>query len=125
MKQKTRDNLIYLGVGLTIAGGLAAHILYSIRTSGEVPDIPVSILWGIFGTPVIVAVILERFWEHRRRVWLWVIVTVTALINVSAVFISYSLRWNPRAIMWSTMTGLWLMVAFILAGQFAGRSHRK
>jgi len=67
MKQKTKDNLIYLGVGLTIAAGFTIYMFYTERTTGRIQEIPGPILWGILSTPAIVALIFERFWEYRGR----------------------------------------------------------
>ena len=54
MKEKTRDNLIYLGVGLTIAAAGIFYAFYTERTTGKIQQIPGSILWGILSTPVII-----------------------------------------------------------------------
>lgn len=85
MKQKTKDNLIYLGVAGTIVAALSYYIFYTDKTMGRIPKIPGPILWGVLSTPGIIALILERFWEHRRRLSLWVISGVVALINVSVI----------------------------------------
>jgi hypothetical protein len=121
MKQKTKDNLIYLGVGLTIAAGFTTYMFYIERTTGKIQEIPGPILWGILSTPGIVALIFERFWEHRRRRSLWVISIVTASINVSAMFVAHRFRWNPPVIVWSVMTVLWVTVALIVAQKFVAR----
>jgi CHASE2 domain-containing sensor protein len=123
MKQKTRDNLVYLGVAGTIAGVPAFYILYTDRTMGRIPKIPGPLLWGILSTPGIVALILERFWEHRRRRALWVILAVAASINVSTMLAAYSYRWNPPVIVWSTMTALWVVVVFVVAERSLAREH--
>ena len=123
MKQKTRDNLIYLGVAGVIVAAFTLYGIYAVKTTGSVPDIPGPILWGILSTPGIVALILERFWEHRRRRALWVISIVAASINVSAIFTAYFLRWNPPVIVWSTMTGLWVVVVFVVAEKFVARDR--
>ena len=47
MKQKTRDNLIYLGVGLGVAGAGIFYAFYTERTTGTIQQIPGPILWGI------------------------------------------------------------------------------
>jgi hypothetical protein len=123
MKQKTKDNLIYLGVGLTIAAGFTIYMFHTERTTGSIQEIPGPILWGILSTPGIVALIFERFWEYRRRRSLWVISIVAASINVLAVFVAYSFRWNPPVIVWSAMTGLWIIAVFILAQKFVTRNR--
>lgn len=127
MKQKTRDNLIYLGVAGAIVAAFTLYGIYTVKTTGNVPDIPGSILWGILSTPGILALILERFWKYRRRGSLWVILIVAASINVSAVIIAYSFRWNPPVIVWSTITGLWVVLVFVVAEKFLAweRSDRK
>jgi len=114
MKQRTRDNLVYLGVAGVIVAVLAFYIFYTDSTMGRIPDIPGAILWGVLSTPVIVALILEHFWKHRRRRALWVILLVVASINIAAVCIAYSWHWNPPVIVWSTMTGLWLVAVFVV-----------
>jgi len=124
MKQKTKDNLIYLGVAGTIVAALSCYIFYTDKTMGRIPKIPGPILWGVLSTPGIVALILERFWEHRRRLSLWVILGVVALINVSVMFIAYSSRWNPPVLVWSAATVLCLMAAFFVAGKILVRRAR-
>jgi hypothetical protein len=127
MKQKTKDNLIYLGVAGTVVAAFTLYGIYAVKTTGTVPDIPGSILWGILSTPVIVALILERFWRHRRRRALWVILILAASIDVSAVFTAYSWQWNPPVIVWSTMTVLWVVVVFVVANKILAweRSDRR
>ena len=121
--QKTRDNLIYLGVALAIVAAFTAYGVYAVKTTGEVPDIPGSILWGILSTPGIVALILERYWAHRHRRSLWVISIIAALINISGIVVAYSLRWNPPVIVWSVITVLYVIVAFIVAEKFVAHNH--
>ena len=121
MKQKTKDNLIYLGVAGVIAAALTFYIFYTDRRMGRIPNIPGPILWGILSTPGIVALILERFWQHRHRRSLWVICIAAAAINVSAMFIAYSLRWNPPVIVWSVMTVLWLIFVYVVTEKFVIR----
>ena len=123
MKQKTRHNLIYLGVALAIVAAFTAYGVYAVKTTGEVPDIPGPILWGILSTPGIAALVLERFWEHRRRRALWVISTAAALINISAMVVAYSFQWNPPVIVWSVITVLWVIFVFIAAEKFVVRNH--
>lgn len=117
MKQKTRDNLIYVGIALAVVAAFTGYGIYTVRTTGTVRDIPGPILWGILSTPTIIALILERFWKHRRRLSLWLILGVVALINVSVMFIAYSSQWNPPVIVWSTATVLCLIVAYFVAGK--------
>jgi hypothetical protein len=118
MKQKTKDNLIYLGVAGTIAAALTFYVFYTDETMGRIPEIPGPLLWGIFSTPGILALILERFWGHRRRWALWVILTVTASVNVSVASIAYFRQWNPPLIVWSTVTTLWVVAIFIVAEKY-------
>jgi hypothetical protein len=123
MKQKTKDNIIYLAVAGTIAAALTFYVFYTDKTMGRTPEIPGPLLWGIFSTPAILALILDRFWEHRRRYALWVILIVTAAVNVSVVSIAYFRQWNPPLIVWSTMTTLWVVVIFIVAGKLLVRER--
>lgn len=125
MKQKTKDNLIYLGVAGAIVAALILYIFYTDRTLGKIPDISGPILWGLLSTPVIIALILERFWEHRRRRTLWLVLMAAASINVSAMFVAYRLRWNPPVIVWSTMTGAWMVAVFIVAQKFVARDRSR
>jgi hypothetical protein len=122
MKQKTRDNLIYVGVALALVAAFTGYGIYVVKTTGEVPDIPGPILWGILSTPGIVALILERFWQYRHRRSLWVVCIVAAAINVSAMFIAYLLRWNPPVIVWSVMTVLWVIFVFVVTEKFVIRN---
>lgn len=124
MKQKTRDNLIYVGVALAVVAAFTSYGIYTVRATGTVRDIPGPMLWGILSTPTIIALILERFWEHRRRPLLWLILGVVALINVSIMFVAYSARWNPPVIVWSAATVLCLLVAFFVARKILIRRTR-
>lgn len=118
MKQKTRDNLVYLSVAGTIVAALTFYIFYTDRRLGRIPEIPGPILWGIISTPGIVALLLERFWEHRHRRSLWVISIIAALMNISGMVVAYSFQWNPPAIVWSVITVLYMIVVFIVAEKF-------
>ncbi len=124
VEPKTRDNIIYLGIGGTIAAALAFYIFYTDRVKGRIPEIPPPLLWGILSTPGIVALILERFWRHRRRPTLWVILIAAASSNVLAMVAAYSWRWNPPVIFLSTMTALWVVVIFIVAEKLLSRERR-
>jgi hypothetical protein len=117
MKQKTKDNLIYVGVGLTIALGLATYILWSERITGRIPQIGGPILWGLITTPGMVALLLDQFWEFRRRPLLWVILAVAATLNLVGIFIARAFRWNPPVIMWSIITVPWFTFVIIVAGK--------
>lgn len=123
MKQKTRDNLIYLGAAVAIAAGFTIYMFHTESSTGGIQEIPGPILWGILSTPAIVALIFERFWEHRHRRSLWLVSIVVASINLLAVFLAYSFRWNPPVIVWSTMTGLWIIAVFIVAGKLVARDR--
>jgi hypothetical protein len=59
--------------------------------------------------------IFEQFWQHRRQRSLWVISIIAALVNVAAMFIAYSFRWNPPVIVWSTVTVIWVIFVFFVA----------
>jgi len=118
MRQKTKDNLIYLGVGLTIAAAFIFYMFYSERTTGTIQAIPRPILWAILSTPGVVAVILDRFWEFRRRPSLWIVCIVAASINVSVILVLHSFGWSPPVIVWSAMTVLWLTLVLIVAQKF-------
>ena len=65
MEQKTRDNVIYLGVGLTIVAAFTTYMFYGESTTGRIREIPGPVLWGIISTPGIAALILERYWRFR------------------------------------------------------------
>jgi hypothetical protein len=123
VKPKTKDNIIYLGVGGTIVAALAFYIFYNDRLKGSIPEIPPPLLWGILSTPVIIALILERFWRHRRRLTLWVILVAAASSNVLAMLAAYSRHWNLPIIFLSTMTALWAVVIFIVAEKLLSWEH--
>jgi hypothetical protein len=127
MKQKTKDNIIYLGVAGIIATAVALYVFYTDRTMGRIPSIPGSLLWGILSTPTIIALILERFWRDRRRLALWAILIAVASINISAMFAAYFWQWNPPILVWSTTTGLWVVAVFVVAEKVLAweRSERK
>jgi Na+/melibiose symporter-like transporter len=122
MKQKTKDNLIYLGVAGAVAVALIFYVFYTDRTLGRIPDISGPILWGFLSTPVLVALVLERFWEYCRRRSLWIITVVAASTNMSLMFMAHCFRWDPPVIVCSAMTVVWVTVALVVAGKFVARS---
>jgi hypothetical protein len=125
MKQKTKDNLIYLGIAGVIVAALTFYIFYTDRTMGRIPGVPGPILWGILSTPGIVALIFGQFWQFRRRRWLWVISIAAASINVLAIYLAYCLRWNPPVIVWSTMTVFWVTIVLIFAEKSLVRNRNR
>ena len=125
MKQRTKDNLIYLVVALAIAGAFTGYMFYSERATGKIQEISRPILWVIFSTPGIVALVLERFWEYRRSRSLWVILMAAASINVVAVWVAHYYRWDPPLIVWSAMTGAWIVAVFIVAQKFVARDRSR
>ncbi len=123
MEQKTKDNLIYLGVAGFIVAVLIAYIFYTDTTLGRIPRIPGPILWGMFSTPGIVALILERYWKYRRQRWLWFLSCAAALINIGAILIALALRWSPPVLLWSVATVVYVMVAFRVADSIVVREN--
>lgn len=117
MKQSTKDNLIYLGIGGTIAAALAVYVFYTDATLGRIPDIPGPILWGLLSTPGIVGIIFEQYWGYRRRGSLWMIAAIAAALNVSAIVLAYRFRWEPPILVWSGLTVLALMLVFAVANK--------
>ena len=115
MKQTTRDNSIYLGVAGMVAALLAFYVFYTDHTMGRIPKIPGPILWGTFSTPVIVALVLERFWQHRHGYRLWIVSFVSALVNVAVIVVAYLFRWQAPLIVWSTATVAYVMITFFIA----------
>ncbi len=124
MEQKTRDNLIYLGVGLTIVAAFTTYMFYGESTTGEIRDIPGPILWGILSDAGIAALILERYWRYRRRWSLWLLLLAAASINSSVVFVAYYLGWHVPVLVWSTLTGLCVVVLFVVADRVVGGKHK-
>jgi peptidoglycan/LPS O-acetylase OafA/YrhL len=120
MKQTTRDNLIYLGVGLAVVAGLVTYMFYGEGTTGTIRDIPGPILWGILSTPGIVGLVLEGFWKYRRRPALWIILAVIAAINISVVTIAYFRGWSPPVLVWSMLTGACMVPIFVLTSKLLG-----
>jgi hypothetical protein len=114
MKQTTRDNFIYLGVAGVVVALLALYVFYTDHTMGRIPKIPGPILWGMFSTPVIVALVLERFWQYRRRYTLWIVSFVSALVNVAVIVVAYLLRWQAPLIVWSTATVAYVAITFFV-----------
>jgi len=123
MKQKTRDNLIYLSVALAIATCVATYVFYTDRSMGRIPVPPRSVLWGILSTPAVVALVLQGFWKYRRRPALWLILVVVAAVNVSVVAIAYSRGWNPPVLVWSTLTGLSMIPIFVVTSKILGNER--
>jgi hypothetical protein len=120
VKPKTRDNLIYIGVALTIVAAFTTYTFYGEGTTGTIRDIPGPILWGIISTPGIVALVMEGFWRYRRRLALWIILAVIAAINISVVTIAYRRGWNPPALVWSMVTGASMVPIFVLTSKLLG-----
>jgi|SRR5271157_442829 len=120
MKQRTRDNLIYLSVALAIVACVATYVFYTDRSMGRIPVPPGSVLWGILSTPAVVALVLEGFWKYRRRPALWVILAVIAAVNVSVVAIAYSRGWNPPVLVWSALTGFSMIPIFVITSKILG-----
>jgi hypothetical protein len=85
---------------------------------GRIPEIPGPILWGILSTPIILALIVERFWGQRRRRALWVILIAAASINVSVASTAYFRQLNVPLIVWSTMTVLGVIIVFAVAEKY-------
>jgi hypothetical protein len=75
----------------------------------------------MFSTPVIIALVFERFWQFRRRLSLWVVAIIAAAGNVLSIFFANSHGWNPPLLVWSTMTGLWVTAVLVVAGRFVFR----
>jgi peptidoglycan/LPS O-acetylase OafA/YrhL len=120
--QKTKDSLLYLSVGLAIAAAFITYMFYTEAATGRIQEIPGPVLWGILSTPAIVALILERFWEYRRRRSLWIVCTGAA-INIAAMSVAYRFQWNPPAIVWSIPTVLLVTVILVFAGKFVARDR--
>lgn len=123
MKQKTKDNLIYLGIAGAIAAALTFYVFYADRTLGRIPDISGPMLWGLLSSPIIAALVLERFWKYRHRLWFWLISCAAVSINLSITFIAHYFRWNPPVIVWSAITVLWVTFVLIAAGRFVTHNH--
>ena len=117
MKQRTKDNLIYLGVAGTIAAALGFYVFYTDAKLGRIPDIPGPILWGILSTPGIVAIIFEQYWEYRRSHSLWAVAAITVLLNVTAVVVAYRIHWEPPVLVWSGLTVICLILVFAAANK--------
>src|SRR5690349_4528494 len=120
MKPKTRDNLIYLGVALAIVAGFTTYMFWDEGTTGTIRDIPGPILWGIFSTPGIIALVLEAFWKYRRRPALWVIAAIVAAVNISVVACAYHRRWEPPVLWWSIPTGFCMIPLFVVIKRILG-----
>ncbi|HEY1938168.1 MAG TPA: hypothetical protein VGJ33_09560 [Candidatus Angelobacter sp.] len=115
MKNTTKDNLIYLGVAGTIVFVLAFYIFYSADSLGRIPQIPRPIVWGIFSTPGIVAILFEEFWQHRRCYALWILAGCAALANIFFILISSYFQLQMPLLLLSTGTALCIAVTFIIA----------
>jgi len=125
MKQKSKDNLIYLGVGLTVAAGFIIYMFLAERTTGRIPDIPGPILWGIISTPGIIAIVLDRFWEQRRSAALWALSIGSASINAAVMVAAYSFRWEAPLIVWLAMTILWVNLILFFGRKLLARRPRR
>lgn len=117
MKQKTKDNLIHLGVAGAIVAAGTTYLFYVEGKTGSLPEISGPILWGIFSTPGIVALVLEQYWAFRGRIALWVILFVAGALNTLVVYVAYVVQWDPRAIVWGAISGLLATGTLIVAGR--------
>jgi chromate transport protein ChrA len=113
MKPKTKDNLIYLGVGALASALLAFYIFFTDRRYGRIPPIPEQILWALISTPIAVALVLERFWHLRHRTLVWLSAGLVALCNIGVLYVAYSMIWNPPVVVFGAITGLIIFVAII------------
>jgi hypothetical protein len=116
MKSTSKDNLAYLGVAGAVAGALAVYIFYMDRTRGTIPEIPDSILWGAISTPILVGLILERFWHFRPRRLLWGISVIAGCLNALAMALAYFLRESLPMTIVAPLTVVWFTVALVAVG---------
>jgi hypothetical protein len=114
VEHKTKDNLIYLGAAGIIVAALASYIFYADRFWGRIPEIPPFLLWGLLSTPVIMGLILERFWQQRRRPLVWVVLFLAASLNIGALVIAQARHWKSPVVFLSMMTAIWVIVIFAL-----------
>lgn len=124
MKQKTKDNLIYLGVAGIVVAIVVLYLYVSDQKSGIPREISGPILWGIISTPGIIAIMLDQFWSARRSVSFWIVAIITALINVSVASAAYLLHWNLSVVVWSLITFSLVIVAFLVLGML-GHSFKR
>lgn len=92
--------------------------------AGRIEPIPGPILWGLLSTPVIFALILERYWKYRRRRSLWIISGAAGLANIAAMLVAFSLGWSPPVLVWSAATVFYLMGAFFVAEKILVQNRR-
>jgi drug/metabolite transporter (DMT)-like permease len=89
MKQRARENFIYLGVALLVVGVFCGPLLYLAVTRRTVPDVPMVLIWGTVSTLGILALLLDHFWKERRQPAVWVGCSVITIANICFVWIVY------------------------------------
>lgn len=123
MNPKLRDNIVYLSVGAFLFAALATFVFYSAETKGKIPDIPGVILWAAISTPVLLALIFERFWEFRKRWSFWILATVTLCGNFGLILIGEKSPLQPPLLVWTLLSMIWIFIIFRVGqGLFTSRS---
>ena len=122
MKERTRDNLIYLGVALVVAGGFIGPIFYFDATRGTIPEIPRGLIWGILSTSV--ALVLEQFWKKRRQRAVWMGCCAIAVGNVCFVSVIYRTWTNVPLVLLAFVSAVLLTFAITLLRRFVDPGKR-
>jgi hypothetical protein len=65
MNNKTRDNLLYLGIALGVAAVILGPLVYAISRGRDIPHFPVKPAWLVISTVVLVAYVIQNL--RRRR----------------------------------------------------------
>ena len=124
MKVRTRDNLIYLGVALLVAGGFVGPLLYFDATRGTILEIPRGLIWGILSTLGSVALVLEQFWKERGQRAVWIGCCAIAIGNVCFVSVVYRTWTNVPVVLLAFVSAVLLTFAITLLRRFVDPCKR-
>jgi hypothetical protein len=67
MNDKTRDNLLYLGIALGVAAIGLAPLIYAIIRGGGIPEFPLKPAWLIGSTAILIAYLIQDLKRRRLR----------------------------------------------------------
>jgi hypothetical protein len=69
MNDKTRDNLLYLGIAIGIVAIAAFPIFYAVSQGKDIPVFPLKSVWLVFSTVVLTAFLVQNLIKRRLKFW--------------------------------------------------------
>lgn len=124
MKERTRDNLIYLGVGLVVVAVAYGTMFYHGATRGTIPEIPDAVLWGTISTLMFFALFLEQFWQERRRRLVWAGCGAVIIGNVCFVGVVFRFWPDIPIVLMAFVSGVLLTLFVTLLRWFIVRASQ-